>query len=251
MGGWDMEWFSKGKSLISPKHFAAKIEFLKVGVVVFVGRVYNWMLNTAENVAIKRDGGVVGALRFFATNNGLGVFHSYFGAPPSVGLAEALIAGGIKKLVVFGEAGAIDPRLKIGQLLIPTFAIREEGTSYHYFPPDVSAKPSRILCRKLKALLNDMDFTYEEGGIWTTDAPLRETREKILRCREKGALAVDMECSALFAVSNYRKAECAALLVITDELYGKRWKQGFENKRLVDKEKEVAGALTRNWRKLL
>lgn len=246
-----MEWFSKGKSLISPKRFAAKIEFLRVGVVVFVGRVYNWMLNRAENVAVKRDDGVVGALRFFATSNGFGVFQSYFGAPASVGLAEALIAGDVKKLVVFGEAGAIDPRLKIGHLLVPTFAIREEGTSYHYFPPGVPAKPSRILGGKLKALLDGDGFAYEEGDIWTTDAPLRETREKIIRCREKGALAVDMECSALFAVSKYRKAECAAFLIITDELYGKRWKQGFNNKRLIDKEREVAETLTRNWRKLL
>jgi uridine phosphorylase len=246
-----MEWFSKGKSLINPKRFAAKIGFLKVGVVVFVERVYNWILNMAENVAIKREGGLVGTLRFFATSDGFGVFHSYFGAPPSVWLAEALIAGGVKKLVVFGEAGAIDPRLKIGQLLIPTFAIREEGTSYHYFPPNVSCKPSRILCGKLKALLNNVGFTYEEGGIWTTDAPLRETREKIIRCREKGAIAVDMECSALFAVSKYRKAHCAAILIITDELYGKRWKQGFENKKLIEKEKGVAETLTKNWRGLL
>jgi len=195
--------------------------------------------------------GVVGALRFYATSDGFGVFHSYFGAPASVGLAEALIAGGVKKLVVFGEAGAIDPSLKIGHLLIPTFAIREEGTSYHYFSPNAPAKPSRIFRGKLKVLLNNVGFAYEEGGIWTTDAPLRETREKIFRCKEKGALAVDMECSALFTVSKYRKAKCTALLIITDELYGKRWKQGFENKMLIDKERKVAEALTRNWRKLL
>jgi len=214
-------------------------------------RVYNWMLGVAENVAVKREDGIVGALRFFASSDGFGVFHSYFGAPASVALAEALIAGGIKKLILFGEAGAIDPKMKIGKLLVPTFALREEGASYHYLPSDVPAKPSRILRGKLKTMLDRAGFAYEEGGVWTTDAPLRETREKILKCCERGALAVDMECSALFAVSKYRKTECAALLIITDELHGKRWKQGFDNKKLITKEKEVAETLTRNWRKLL
>lgn len=247
-----MEWFSRGKSLISPKRFAAKkLEFIRVAIIVFVGRVYNWMLNSAENVTMKGDDGVVGVLRFFATSEGLGVFHSYFGAPASVELAEALMAGDVKKLVVFGEAGAIAPRLRIGHLLIPTFAIREEGTSYHYLPPDAPAKPSRIIYGKLKALLSREGFAYEEGGIWTTDAPFRETREKILRCRGKGALAVDMECSALFAVSKYRKAQCAAILIITDELYGRCWKTGFENKKLIQKEKLLAETLMKNWRCLL
>ena len=248
-----IQWYSKGKkSVINPKHFAPKdLNFVKLGVMVFVKRVYIWMRAAANNVVIEKSEGVVGALNFFTTKDGLAVFHSYFGAPAAVGLAEALIAGGIKKLVIFGEAGAINPKISIGELLIPTFAIREEGASYHYLPLGVAAKPSQRLRGRVKALLDKAGFPYEEGGVWTTDAFLRETRDKILRCRSQGALAVEMECSALFAVAQYRRAKSAALLLITDELHGRVWKPAYDDQKVINNERKIAEILTKNWLELL
>ncbi|MEM1570488.1 MAG: nucleoside phosphorylase [Candidatus Bathyarchaeia archaeon] len=245
-----MQWYSRGRSLINPKHFALKeLGFLKLGVIVFIKRVYEWMRTTAGDVTIEKHD--LGARSFFAIRDGLGVFHSYFGAPASVLLAEALIISGVKRLVVFGEAGAIHPKMRIGDILIPTFAVREEGTSYHYLPYGVSAGPSQKLLRKLKYLLDKTGFTYEEGGIWTTDAPLRETRQKVLTYGGLGVLAVDMECSALFAVSKYRRVECVAMLTISDELYGRVWKQGFDSEKLIDVEKKLVDVLMGNWHGLL
>ncbi|MBS7618434.1 hypothetical protein KEJ25_07530, partial [Candidatus Bathyarchaeota archaeon] len=197
-----MQWYSKGRSLINPKHFTLKeLSLLKLGVIVFIKRVYEWMRTAAEDIIIEKNEAVLATRGFFTAKDGLGIFYSYFGAPASVLLAEALIISGVKRLVIFGEAGAIHPKMKIGDILVPTFAIREEGTSYHYLPYGVSAKPSQKLLKKLKHLLDETGFTYEEGGVWTTDAPLRETRQKVLTYGGLRVLAVDMECSALFAVS--------------------------------------------------
>ncbi|MBS7621498.1 hypothetical protein KEJ32_05240, partial [Candidatus Bathyarchaeota archaeon] len=65
---------------------------------------------------------------------------------------------GIKQLLIFGEAGSINPEITIGEVHVPTFAIREEEVSYHYMPPNFKAKPSGNLLRKIEALLNEKAY---------------------------------------------------------------------------------------------
>jgi len=128
-----LNWYSGQESIVKPEKFAPRnLDFVKFGVIVFIRRVYNWMKAAAPDIILEKEESVVGAKRFFATESGLAVFHSYFGAPAAVALAEALIAAEIKQLIVFGEAGSISPKIDIGEILIPTFAIREEGVSYHH-----------------------------------------------------------------------------------------------------------------------
>lgn len=177
------------------------------------------MKAAAFNIVLEREEGIVGAKRFFATDDGLGVFHAYFGAPATVELAEALIAAGIKQLIIFGEAGSINPKIDVGEILIPTFAIREEGVSYHYMPPSFEARPADSLLNKIKTLLSQIGMPYKEGGVWTTDAPFRETLDKVLNYSRKGAMAVEMECSALFCLSHYRRISSAALAFQTTGVF--------------------------------
>jgi purine-nucleoside phosphorylase len=70
------------------------------------------------------------------------------------------------------------------------------------------------------------------GPIWTTDAPFRETPQKIRQFQVAGVHAVDMEMAALFAVAHYRGCEVAALLLVSDECYHATWKPGFGVPRL-------------------
>jgi len=84
-----MEWFANEESIIMPEDFAPKdMKFVKLGIIVFVKRVYEWMKAAASNIAFERDEGIVGGKRFFATDDGLAVFHTYFGAPATIMLAE-------------------------------------------------------------------------------------------------------------------------------------------------------------------
>ncbi|MEM2913010.1 MAG: hypothetical protein QXR06_01560, partial [Candidatus Bathyarchaeia archaeon] len=139
-----MYWYLRERPIISPKLFAPRdLDFVRFGVLVFIRRVYDWMKNVAGNILLEKEEEIVGAKRFFATRDGLAVFHSYIGAPAAVMLTEVLISGGIRNLLVFGEAGAINPGIDVGEILVPTFAIREEGTSYHYFPPEIAVRPSK------------------------------------------------------------------------------------------------------------
>ncbi|MGD8566239.1 MAG: nucleoside phosphorylase, partial [Candidatus Bathyarchaeota archaeon] len=223
-----MHWYSKSSdALIKPESFAPKdLVESKLAIIVFAGRVYNWMKESAQSNFKESNKGVFGAQKFFVTKDGLSVFHANFGAPAAVGLTEVLIAGGIKGLLVYGQAGSINPEIYFGELLIPTFTVREEGASYHYLPSDVIAKPSQSLKNEIRSLLDSMNIKYKQGGVWTTDAPFRETRDKVLNYSKRGVFAVEMECSAIFSVAKYRQAKAAALLIITDLLYGQIWRPG-------------------------
>ena len=73
-------------------------------------------------------------------------------------------------------------------------------------------------------------FKIKKGKIWTTDAPYRETRDKVRKFKEDGVMAVDMEFTALCSVAAFRKIFFASLMVVSDELYEHKWNPGFSGK---------------------
>jgi uridine phosphorylase len=160
------------------------------------------------------------------------VIASPMGAPMAVMLLGQLIALGARRLLYLGFCGALVPSYRIGDLFLPMQAVREEGTSYHYLPPDVVPCASPPVQAVLHAQARRRQFPIQQGPIWTTDAPYRETPRKIQQLQEAGVHAVDMEMAALFAVGQYRHCEVGALLVVSDECYHPVWKPGFGASRL-------------------
>ena len=154
------------------------------------------------------------------------------GAPMAVMLLEQLIAIGARRFIYLGFCGALDPTYQIGDCFVPTSGRREEGTSYHYLPPDITPGASQTATHIIQEQAAAQGLTVHSGPIWTTDAPYRETGEKIARFQAEGICAVDMEMSALFAVAHYRSCDVAAILVVSDECYHPNWKPGFGQSRL-------------------
>ena len=154
------------------------------------------------------------------------------GAPAAVTLMEEMIACGTTALIVAGAAGSLQPHAPIGSLVVPDAAIREEGTSHHYAPSHEAATPSPRLRSAIETALRDRGLPYATGASWTTDAVYREHRGKIDRYRAAGVMTVEMELSALFTVAAFRGSECAALLVVSDELHGENWDIGFGGETL-------------------
>jgi uridine phosphorylase len=107
--------------------------------------------------------------------------------------------------------------------LVPTAAIRDEGTSYHYLPPgrEVAANPLGL--EILREVLESQGEPYLFGKTWTTDAIFRETRSKIQARRAEGAIVVEMETAALFAVGAFRNVLVAQLLYAGDNVGGESW----------------------------
>ena len=154
------------------------------------------------------------------------------GAPAAVTLVEEMIACGMTSLITTGAAGSLQPHAPIGTFVVPDAAIREEGTSHHYAPSGEAAVPSPSLRRAIEDRLRAQGIDYETGTSWTTDAVYREHRGKIDRYRAAGVMTVEMELSALFTVAAFRGIECAALLVVSDELHGENWDIGFGGETL-------------------
>jgi uridine phosphorylase len=145
------------------------------------------------------------------------------GAPAAAMLLEELAASGTRRCIAVGVAGSLQASIETGEYIIPTEAIRDEGTSHHYLPAEVPASPSDELLRRFTSALDRRNRKYLPGRIWTTDAPYRETVEEIVRYGREGLLAVDMEMSAFLCVCSALKMEAACALVAADSLAGGIW----------------------------
>lgn len=141
------------------------------------------------------------------------------GAPAAVMYLETLAIGGARSVIAVGAAGSLSAAAPIASAILPTSAIREEGTSYHYAPPGLPALPDAALVGALRRACASRSVTAHEGPVWTTDAPFRELTNRVRRHAAAGVLAVDMEASALFIVGARRGLRVASLFVVSDELF--------------------------------
>ncbi len=156
----------------------------------------------------------------------------FTGAPHAVMALEKLIVMGAKRVWVLGWCGSLQPDVRIGDILLPTLAISEEGTSRHYPVGNKSIQPDTDLHRMLLEYMEREQIPFSAGTVWTTDAVYRETPRKVREFQEQGVLGVEMEMSALFTVALYRSVAMAGLLVVSDELFDLKWTPGFSNPAL-------------------
>lgn len=153
----------------------------------------------------------------------LGLARLPIGAPAAAITVEELSAQGTELFIGVGAAGAIDERLTAGDLVVCSAALRDEGTSHHYAPPEPFAVPDPGLTTRLRAALPAAAL----GPSWTTDAPYRETTEEIAKYRAEGILTVEMEASCLFTVARITSTAVAAAFVVSDVLHGQQWEPHF------------------------
>ncbi|MFD1147391.1 nucleoside phosphorylase [Saccharothrix hoggarensis] len=158
-----------------------------------------------------------------ADGDPVAVFHPGVGAPAAVHHLERAMAGGARRVVLCGSAGALVPGLVMGHAVVPTGAVRDEGTSFHYAPPTEVVDVDRAVVDALVGLLAERDVPCVTGLTWTTDAPFRETRAAVGARRDQGCVVVEMEVAALLAAARFRGARLGALLYAADDLSGPAW----------------------------
>jgi len=152
------------------------------------------------------------------------------GAPYAAMMLETLIAWGARRIIFLGWCGAVSKLVKIGDIILPTAALVDEGTSRNYAVPDNGqSQPAPAMVSLVAQVLADNRVDFHSGKIWTTDAVYRETRAKVENYQKQGVLAVEMEVSALFSVAQFRQVELGAMLVVSDELSSLNWRPGFRN----------------------
>jgi len=153
----------------------------------------------------------------------LAFFHPGVGAPIGAGLLEEVIAFGCRKFIACGGCGVLEKDIAVGHIIVVAGAVRDEGVSYHYLPPDreVTADPRGV--NALVEALNGRGIPYRVGKTWTIDAPYRETPNKIAQRKKDGCLTVEMESAALMAVAQFRNVIFGQALYGGDDLSGAQW----------------------------
>jgi nucleoside phosphorylase len=126
-----------------------------------------------------------------------GIIGCAVGAPFAVLVAEELFACGCRMLISVTSAGQITPAADPPYFVVIDRALRDEGTSYHYAPPDGFAQADPHIVGVAAHALAAAGRRALVGASWTTDAPFRETEAAVAAARAKGALAVEMEAAAL------------------------------------------------------
>jgi uridine phosphorylase len=149
------------------------------------------------------------------------------GSPAAAVMLEELIAFGARRFISVGTAGSLRDDLKPGSLVLCDSALRDEGTSYHYLPGGGLVYPSETLTARLRASLQARGLDFRKGPAWTTDAIYRETPSEVILHSGKGALVVEMEASALFAVARFRACLIAACFSVSDTLAELAWRPEF------------------------
>ena len=133
------------------------------------------------------------------------------GAPQAVDTIETLAVLGVKRVVTVGMCGGFSEQVAVGDILVPDKAFVEEGTSLHYYEQIDFARPDEQLFEQLQNIPEAKVLP-----IVTTDAVYRQTFYKEQLWREKGAVAVDMETSALWSVGKFLGLQVASVLMISD-----------------------------------
>jgi uridine phosphorylase len=153
----------------------------------------------------------------------IGVFQPGVGAPQAAGLMEEVIARGCRKFIACGGAGVLDRNIDVGKILIPTAAVRDEGTSFHYLPPGREVQANEEVVAIMEAVLQEQGFQYLKVKTWTTDAPYRETPEKVKLRKAEGCLTVEMETAAFLSIAQFRDVRFGQLLYGGDDVSGSNW----------------------------
>ena len=154
-----------------------------------------------------------------ATQDGITIINFGMGSPNAATVMDLLSAIKPKSVLFLGKCGGLKKRNTIGDLILPIGAIRGEGTSNDYFPPEVPAMPSFALQKAVSTTtIRDNNINYWTGTVYTTNRRVWEFDSKFKKYLKKvRAYAIDMETATLFTVGFHNKIPTGALLLVTDQ----------------------------------
>ncbi len=209
-------------AIINPSTFYSKIEgFPKTAVSFFSKSIMKEIVETYNpEIIAELSNATMTFYVYKLVIDGvpLALYQSPVGAPACVGLFEEVSAHGVENILLVGCCGCLDNSIEDYSIIIPTSAIRDEGTSYHYLEANDEIEINSKIVAIIEKIMQDCNINYRKGKTWTTDAMYRETRQKTERRKEQGAITVDMECSAMAAVAEYRNVNFGQFFYAADNL---------------------------------
>ncbi len=140
------------------------------------------------------------------------------GSPMAATTMDLLSAVAPEAVLFLGKCGGLKKKNQLGDLILPIAAIRGEGTSNDYFPPEVPALPSFMIHRAVSHVIRDMELDYWSGTVYTTNRRVWEHDQAFKeRLRLLRAMAIDMETATLFMTGFANSIPTGALLLVSDQ----------------------------------
>ena len=153
-----------------------------------------------------------------ASAGGITMINFGMGSPNAAIIMDLLGAIRPKACLFLGKCGGIDKKNHLGDLILPIAAIRGEGTSNDYFPPEVPALPAFMLQRAVSSSIRDYGRDYWTGTVYTTNRRIWEHDDTFKEYLKKTrAMAVDMETATLFSCGFANHIPTGALLLVSDQ----------------------------------
>ncbi len=152
-----------------------------------------------------------------ATANGITIINFGMGSPMAATIMDLLSAIMPKAVLFLGKCGGLKKKTQIGDMILPIAAIRGEGTSDDYMPPEVPALPSFRLQRSVSSMIKKHQLDYWTGTVYTTNRRVWEHDEDFKNyLREIRAMGIDMETATIFTVAFVNEIPHGALLLVSD-----------------------------------
>jgi AMP nucleosidase len=153
-----------------------------------------------------------------ATKGDISIINFGMGSPNSATILDLLTAIRPKAVLFLGKCGGLKKKNNIGDLILPIAAIRGEGTSNDYFPPEVPALPSFALQKAISTTIRDHASDYWTGTVYTTNRRVWEHDAAFKKyLRKIRAMAIDMETATVFSVAFFNRIPAGALLLVSDQ----------------------------------
>lgn len=197
-----------------PRYTGMEID--NFGEYILLTNFSNYVEKFAErfNVDISGEGRPMQA----ATNSdGLSIINFGIGSPNAATIMDLLSARNPKGVLLLGKCGGLKKTTEIGHFVLPIGAIRGEGTSNDYFPPEVPALPSFKLHKFVSQKVMNFGHEYRSGVVYTTNRRVWEhDNEFRQRLRKLRTVAIDMETATVFIVGHANEIARGALLLVSD-----------------------------------
>ena len=153
-----------------------------------------------------------------ATAGDITIINFGMGSALAATVMDLLSAIKPKAILFLGKCGGVKHRAELGDFILPIAAIRGEGTSSDYFPPEVPALPAFALQKAISTTIRDHSRDYWTGTVYTTNRRVWEHDEDFKKYLKKiRVLAIDMETATIFMTGFYNEIPTGALLLVSDQ----------------------------------
>lgn len=153
-----------------------------------------------------------------ATAGNITMINFGIGSANAATIMDLLIGIQPKAVLFLGKCGGLKKKNQVGDLILPIAAIRGEGTSDDYLPPEVPALPAFSLQKAISTTIRDIGKDYWTGTVYTTNRRVWEHDEKFKKyLRKTRSMAIDMETATIFTVGFKNEIPTGALLLVSDQ----------------------------------